>query len=210
MESIGAPVLFGRFCHVRFCIGGYRLDIADAGASIGSVCAGNPSRSWGIETVLPAPTFPLRPLATILARSRKHQRDVIRLFLIADPVIDRSGHSLSDFQQGKVAILADQVDESCFPEFAEIIFGLGDAVTVSEKDVARFELDRSLVKRKIVEESHNHAALIETADRTVLAHNDGRQMAAVAVRDPARSTIIKSQEQCRVLLLWRAGIELMI
>src|SRR5437879_13402083 len=96
----------------------------------------------------PRPNFSSSSAAP-LARSRKHQRDVIRLFLVADPIVDSGGHSFGDFQQRKVTILADQVDESCFPEFPKIVFRLGDAVTVGEKDVAQVKLDRSFVKRKI-------------------------------------------------------------
>src|SRR5436853_550039 len=82
-------------------------------------------------------------------RSRQHQRDIVRLFLIANPVVDRAGNQLGDFDKWPPTVLADQFDESLFAELPEVVFRLGNPVAVGYEDLARPELFRSFVERKI-------------------------------------------------------------
>ena len=92
-------------------------------------------------------------IAERLSRSRQHQRDVVGLFRAANPVIDRSGHELCNPFKRKVAIFLDEVYQALLAEFAEIIFRLGDAVTVGEKNFARAKLDRGFIIMNVIEEA---------------------------------------------------------
>jgi hypothetical protein len=41
-----------------------------------------------------------------LSRSRQHQRDIIGLFLVADPVIHGGGDNLADLRKGQMTVIA--------------------------------------------------------------------------------------------------------
>src|ERR1017187_9719002 len=86
-----------------------------------------------------------------LARSGEDQGDVVRLFVIADPVIDRHGYDLTDLGQRQVPVLADQVDQALLAEFAEIIFWFGDAIAVGQEDFARMHFDRAFFVGHVIE-----------------------------------------------------------
>src|SRR6202030_2731974 len=85
-------------------------------------------------------------------RPSQHQSHVVRLFVVADPVIDRSGHDLTDLFQRQAPIFSDQVDQPLFTEFAEIILWFGDAIAVGYKDLSRMHLHRALVVAHVVEQ----------------------------------------------------------
>src|ERR1700684_1685984 len=57
-----------------------------------------------------------------LSRTRQHQRDVVGLLVVADPVIHRHGDDLADLRQRQMAVVAHQIDEPMFAELAKIIF----------------------------------------------------------------------------------------
>ena len=70
----------------------------------------------------------------LLPRPRQHQRDVVRLLLVADPVVDRRRHELADLRQRQLTVRSHQVDQPLFPEFAEVVFRLGDTVAVGHEN----------------------------------------------------------------------------
>ena len=79
--------------------------------------------------------------------------------------------------RGKVAVVADEVDQALLAEFAEIIFRLGDAVAVGQEDFAGMHFDRAFVVGHVVEQAHDRATGFEPADGAVFA--DQRSEAGV-------------------------------
>src|SRR5437868_9333457 len=90
-----------------------------------------------------------------LSSARQNQRDVVRLLLIADPIVNRGGNLFGDFYERAGAMLAYQVNQARLAKLSKIIFRFGDAVAVGEEDVARLELLRAFVEGKIVEKTYH-------------------------------------------------------
>src|SRR5438445_2843278 len=147
---------------------------------------------------------------TSLPRPRQHQRDIVRLFLIANPVVDRAGNQLGDFDKWPPTVLADQFDESLFAELPEVVFRLGNPVAVGYEDLARPELFRSFVERKIVEEPDHHSSRLEPSYRAILPDDDRGQVATVAVGELPRMAVVDAQKQRRILFLRGTGVEVLI
>src|SRR5437868_1431127 len=103
----------------------------------------------------------------ISAGTSEHKRDVVGLLLATDPIVHGGGQELGDTRQRQVAMIAHQLDEAGLAELPEIVFRLGDAVAVGEKDVAVVETNRALVEGHMVEKTHHHATDIESPNRAV-------------------------------------------
>src|SRR4030095_8632077 len=95
--------------------------------------------------------------------ARKHERDVVWLLLIANPVVDGGGHAFGDFDQRQIPILAYQVNQPGFAKLAEIILWFSDSVTVGEEYVTQLQLNTTLVEGKTVKKAYHHTPLVETA-----------------------------------------------
>lgn len=80
----------------------------------------------------------------ILAGPSEHQGNVVGLLVGANPVIDRGGNNFADSCQGQMLILAHQLNEALLAKFAEVIFRLGNAIAVGDKNVALLHLHGSL------------------------------------------------------------------
>jgi hypothetical protein len=101
----------------------------------------------------------------LLSRSRQHQRDIVRLFIVPNPVIHRRSHNLSDACQRQIPILPHQFDQPFFTELAVVVFRLGHAIAVGDKNIAiswtREEVDDRLHEIMI----SIHKACYETAEQ---------------------------------------------
>src|ERR1700740_3483737 len=98
----------------------------------------------------------LRRRKTSLPRSRQYQGDIVRLFLVADPVVDGARHALGDFDQGPPPVLANQFHQPVFAKLPEVVLRLGDSVAIGYEDLARPELFGAILDGKIVEEPDHH------------------------------------------------------
>src|ERR1700681_3538525 len=78
--------------------------------------------------------------AYVLLRPRQHQRYIIRLFVVADPVFDSDGDNFGDALQRQMAILAHQLDQPLLAELAIIVFRLRHPIAVSHQHIAWAEL----------------------------------------------------------------------
>src|SRR3984893_45776 len=78
--------------------------------------------------------------ACVLLRPRQHQRYIIRLFVVADPVVDGDGNNFGDALQRQMAILAHQLDQPLLTKLAIIVFRLAHPIAVSHQHTACSEL----------------------------------------------------------------------
>jgi len=78
--------------------------------------------------------------ACVLLRPRQHQRYIIRLFVVADPVFDGDGNNFGDSFERQMAILTHQLDQPLLAELAIIVFRLGHPIAVSHQHIASAEL----------------------------------------------------------------------
>src|SRR4029077_19139616 len=147
---------------------------------------------------------------TSLPRSCQYQRDIVRLFLIANPVIDRAGNQLGDFDKWPPTVLADQFDESLFAELSEVVLRLGNPVAIGNEDLPRPELFEAFVEREIIEEPDHHTSCLQPSYCAILADDHRRQVASVAVGQLPGNAIIDTQEQRRILFLRSTFVKLMI
>src|ERR1700693_3106388 len=98
---------------------------------------------WTIQSALESPHRKMKSsyarvrTESCLPRPRQHQSDVIRLLVVADPVVDRRSDRLADLHQRQAPVRAHEVNEPFFAEFSELIFRLGDAVAVRQEDFPR-------------------------------------------------------------------------
>src|SRR5580692_8479505 len=107
-------------------------------------------------------------------------------------------------------MLAEQIDQPRFAKLAKIIFRLGHTVGVTEENLAPVEFDRSLVITSLIKQADDRSAAFQTPNGTVFAHDDGRQVASIAVGQLPLRAVVNAKEQRRVLLGRRAFVELMI
>ena len=54
--------------------------------------------------------------AAVLPRTSQHERDIIGLLFVADPVIHRRGHDLTDLGQRQVPVFSNQIDQALLSE----------------------------------------------------------------------------------------------
>ena len=78
-----------------------------------------------------------------------------------------------------MAIFPYQINQALLSEFSIVIFRLGDAVAVREKDVTIGNLDNSLVVDHFPEKPDYRSSAIESANCPTLAQNDWREMAGI-------------------------------
>src|SRR3954469_20311424 len=93
-----------------------------------------------------------------LTRASQNQRHIVRLFLVADPVIDGCGYDLPDLGEGQVTVIAHQVDQALLAEFSKIIFRLGHSVAVCDKNFAGLHFDCAFIVGHFVEQPDDRAA----------------------------------------------------
>src|SRR5579863_2336780 len=191
--------------HPRYCMAA-PVSIRAAGFDFEGV--------WGGHSCPPLLTLFLTALlmtaSAQLPRACQNQRDVIRLFVVADPVVYRRGHGLADLIQWKMPVFADQINQPLFAEFAKIVFRFGDAVAVGEKDFARLHLDASFFIDHVVEQADHRASGLEAPDATVLSDQDGRQVPAVAVGEPVRAAVVDAEKQRGIFFRRSAFEELVV
>lgn len=86
-----------------------------------------------------------------LLASGQDQGDVVRLFVGADPVVDRSGYDFADPGKRLEAMLPYQVDQALFAEFSEVIFRLGHAIAEGKKEFSPSQRDRRVLIKPVIE-----------------------------------------------------------
>jgi hypothetical protein len=99
------------------------------------------------------------------------QGDVVGLLFGADPGIEGQHDLGGDDVEGLVAVAADDLHHALFAELAEVVFGFGDAVGVSDEDVAGLHLEAVFFVVHAVHEADDGTALVETADAAVAAQD---------------------------------------
>jgi len=131
----------------------------------------------------------------LLPRSRQHQRNIVRLLVVADPVVNCGCHRLTDLNQREVTICGHQVNQSFFAEFAKLIFRFGHAVAIGNKDFAGMHLHRTFVISHVVEQADNRSPGLQTPHPAIFANEDRRQMASIAVGQLMRAAVVNAQKQ---------------
>src|SRR5215475_3130255 len=119
-------------------------------------------------------------------RPRQHQRDVVRLLHVADPIIDCRRDQSRDLVKGKIAVLPDHIHQPMLTKLSELVLWFRDAVAVSDEDVAWPELHYRFIEGEIIEQADHRAALVEATQRAIFADDDRRQVPAVAVSEFSR------------------------
>src|SRR5690348_2083553 len=72
-----------------------------------------------------------------LAHPGEHQRQVIRLLVLADPVLHGGNHNVGDSIEGEMTVAAHQIQQALLPELTILVLRLGNPVAESYKDIAR-------------------------------------------------------------------------
>ena len=129
-----------------------------------------------------------------LPRARQHQRDIVGLFGAADPIIDRGGHNFRNAFERQVAVFLDEFDQAFLAEFAKVIFGFGDAVTVGKKNFAGAKLDRIFIIANVVEKTDDGAAILQPLYDAGFREHQRRQMAGIAEGKPAITGVIHGKK----------------
>src|SRR5580704_1388773 len=109
-----------------------------------------------------------------------------------------------------MAILANDLNEALLAEFAVIAFGFGDAVGISDEDVAGSKLDGRFAIVHVIEQADDRAAAIEQTRGAIFGEKDGRQMAAVGVSEAAVDGVVDAEKERRVFCVGCAFVKLMI
>ncbi len=146
----------------------------------------------------------------LLSRPRQNQRNIIRLFVLADPVGHRTDNNLGDALQRQMAILTHQLDQPLLAELVKFIFRLRHSITVSHQQIAPPELHGRFRKTQIVEQTDHRSAAAQHLRRPIFRNQHRRQVTAVRISKPARRSVIDSQKQSRVLCRRSAFIKLMV
>src|SRR5581483_3004562 len=116
-----------------------------------------------------------------LASASHNQRDIVRLFVGADPIVDRRSYNFCNAMQRQMLVLPDQVDKALLAELTEVVLRLSDSIAIGEENIARYQLSGPLIERQTVEKPNYHSSFFETAHRAVSADDHRRQMTAVAI-----------------------------
>src|SRR5260370_34587145 len=107
--------------------------------------------------------------------ARQDQGNVIGLLFGADPGVEGQ-HDLSrDHMQGLVAVAADYLHHALFPELAEVVLRLRDAVRVGDEDVAGLHVKPVFVVVHAVHQSYDRSTLIQAADDAIPPHSPSGQ-----------------------------------
>src|ERR1019366_9224928 len=67
--------------------------------------------------------------ALVLFGARQHQRYIVGLFVVADPVLDRGGDNFGDALERQMAIRTHQLEQPFLAKLAIIVFRFGYAVS---------------------------------------------------------------------------------
>src|SRR6476469_894994 len=95
-------------------------------------------------------------------------------------------------------------------EFAEVVFGFGDAIAICEENFSGVYFHRAFFVCHAVEEADDGASGFEAADLSVVADQNWGQVAAVAVGETAGASVVDADEERGVFLCGSAVVELVI
>src|SRR6266481_43212 len=102
----------------------------------------------------------------------------------------------------------DRLNQPLLSKFAEFVLRFGEPVAEGYENVSGAKIDGLFFIRPIVEESHYHAARIQTAGRAIGTQNDGRKMAGIGVGDAVALAVIESEKKRGVFFHRRAAIQM--
>src|SRR5260370_3815344 len=101
-----------------------------------------------------------------------------------NPIVNRRGNDFRNAIERQITILLHEFNQPSLAKFSEIIFGLGDAVTVCEEKFARAKLYGAFVVTDFIEEAHDSATVLESSDRAARSEHQRRQLSDAAECDP--------------------------
>src|SRR5216683_1308087 len=113
--------------------------------------------------------------------ARQDQGNVIGLLFGADPGVEGQHDLKRDHMQGLVAVAADYLHHALFPELAEIVLRLRDAVRVGDENISRLHVEAVFVIVHAVHQTYDRPTLIESANASILPQHPRRLRSAPGI-----------------------------